>query len=292
MNFCSINKFRPGFTVILVLFSINVLAHIKNESSQFPDIEFSDSQFEIVLLVGAGIIPETPVFEPDLPLSRTELGAWAALASGLAEGGETPDLKKLSAAAVENGLLDSLIGDATYSDINSVLFQGVLTPESADSVPDKGEAASFIASNLTTGVNGETLLDKRSMRVGPSGEVTAVESRMNPDGGSSYYLTVAGETYPLYSHGRVANGPTDLIQWQGRTVRRSFLKDLGDFTLWIYLEAEPVQVVASTNARLSSTGNDSVESGVEIATNHNLLYGLIAAVLFLGVFLFFRSKRS
>ena len=68
-------------TAVLILFSINISAHIKNEGSQFPDIEFSDSQFEIVLLVGAGILPETPVFEPDLALTRTDLAAWAALAA-------------------------------------------------------------------------------------------------------------------------------------------------------------------------------------------------------------------
>jgi hypothetical protein len=284
----------PRFILMALLigmFSAGLRAHIKNEGSQFPDIEFSDSKFEIVLLVGAGIIPETPVFEPDLPLSRTDLAAWAALAGGLAEGGETPDIKKLSDAALKQGLMDSLEGDATYTDINNVLFQGQLNPETPGEIPSKGEAASFIAANLTANTGGGTLLDKRGMRAGPTGEVTAVESRMNPDGGSSYYVTVAGVTHPLYSHGRVANGPTDLIQWKGRTVRRSFLKELGDLTLWIYLEAEPVQAAASS-AAASTALNNAREPGPDIATNHNLLYGLVAAVLILGVILFFRSKRS
>ena len=285
-------QYRFFLTTLLVLFSLGTWAHIKNEGSQFPDIEFSDSQFEIVLLVGAGIIPETPVFEPDLPLSRTELAAWAVLAEGLAEGGETPDLKALSATALKEGLLDSLQGDATYSDINTILFHGQLSPESPDTVPTKGEAASFIAANLTTGVGGETLLDRRGMGVGPTGEVSAVESRMNADGGSSYYITMAGQTNPLYSHGRVANGPTDLIQWKGRMVRRSFLKELGDLTLWIYLEAEPLELVSSSTITASTALDNSMESGAVTATNHSLLYGLIAAVLVLGGILFFRSKRS
>jgi hypothetical protein len=285
-------KFLLFVATLLTLISISVRAHIKNESSQFPDIEFSDSQFEIVLLVGAGILPETPVFEPDLSLSRVELAAWATLAAGLAEGGETPDIRSLSNTALKQGLIDSLDGDATYIDINNLLFQGQLIPEMPEAVPTKGEAAQFIAMNLTIGVDGKTLLDKKGMRVGPVGEVTAIESRMNPDGGSSYYITVAGETYPLYSHGRVANGPTDLIQWKNRIIKRSFLKDLGDFTLWVYLEAEPIQsVVTSVNAA-SNTMNNTAESDVEIATNHNLLYGLTAAVLLLGFILFFKSKRS
>ena len=61
----------------------HALAHIKNEASQFPDIEFSGSRFDIVVLVGVGIIPETPVFEPDLPMSKRELAVWAALAAAI-----------------------------------------------------------------------------------------------------------------------------------------------------------------------------------------------------------------
>jgi len=98
--------------LILVLAAIvasltvgNAAAHIKNEASQFPDIEFSDARFDIVLLVGAGIIPETPVFEPDTPFSRGDLASWAALAENLGAGGETPDTEKLAAAALERGLI-------------------------------------------------------------------------------------------------------------------------------------------------------------------------------------------
>ncbi len=280
------------FTFMCLICPMMVLAHIKNESSQYPDIEFSDSKFEIVLLVGAGIIPETPVFEPDLELSKVDLAAWAALASGLAEGGETPDMKKLSEAAVSAGLLDNLDGNASYQDINQVLFNGVLTPDNSDTFPSKSEAASFIASNLTADINGETLLDRRGMRVGPVGVVTEVESRLNPNGGSSYYITIANETFPLYTHGRVANGPTDLIQWKGRNVRRSFLKQLGEFTLWIYLEAEPIQAVSESTTAISAIADESTGTEPQVATNHTLLYSLVAAVLVLGGILFFRSKRS
>ncbi|NNE38572.1 MAG: hypothetical protein HKN08_09745 [Gammaproteobacteria bacterium] len=271
---------------------LTAAAHIKNESSQFPDIEFSDSKFEIVLLVGAGIIPETPVFEPDLELSKTDLAAWAALASGLAEGGETPDMKKLSEAALSAGLLEDLDGNANYRDINHVLFDDVLTLENADTIPSKAEAASFVAGNLTVDINGETLLDRRGMMTGPVGEVTEVESRLNPNGGSSYYISIANETFPLYTHGRVANGPTDLIQWKGRNIRRSFLKQLGDFTLWGYLEAEPIQAVSASGTTLTAVADEPNGTEPQVVTNHTLLYSLLAAVLVLGVILFFRSKRS
>jgi len=286
------NSIKKLFILMCLIYPLTAVAHIKNESSQFPDIEFSDSKFEIVLLVGAGIIPETPVFEPDLELSKTDLAAWAALASGLAEGGETPDMKKLSEAALSAGLLENLQGNASYEDINLVLFDGILTPENPDAFPSKAEAASFIASNLSVDINGETLLDKREMRVGPTGEVTQVESRLNPNGGSSYYITIANETFPLYTHGRVANGPTDLIQWNGRNVRRSFLKELGDFTLWVYLEAEPLQAVSASGTTIPAVADESAGTEPQVATNQSLLYSLVAAVLVLGAILFFRSKRS
>lgn len=280
------------FFLMLGLFSMALSAHIKNEGSQFPDIEFSDSKFEIVLLVGAGILPETPVFEPDLRLGKVELAAWAALAENLVEGSETPNIRAMSDTAFKQGLVDSLNGEATYMDINNVIFRGQLNPAEPEAVPSKGEAASFIATNLTFGVDGETLLERKGMRGGPVGEVTSVESRINLDGGSSYYITVSGETYPLYSHGRVANGPTDLIQWEGRTIRRSFLRELGDFTLWIYLEAEPLQVTTVSASATSAMIDDKIEIEIENKTSQNLLYGLIFAVFLLGAILFFKSKRS
>ena len=83
------------------LFISTAFAHIKNEASQFPDIEFSEARFDIVVLVGAGIVPETPVFEPDKPLSKRELATWVVLAAGLGSGGETPDPQALAAAALD-----------------------------------------------------------------------------------------------------------------------------------------------------------------------------------------------
>ena len=275
-------------------------AHIKNEGSQFPDIEFSDARFDIVLLVGAGVIPETPVFEPDQPLTRSDLAAWAALAKGLGEGGETPDTRKLANAALEQGLLESLQGEASYADINNVLFEGQLSPEQPQAVPDRGEAASFIAANLSASLNGGTLLERLGMQPGPTGAVSEVESRTDPDHGSAYYLTVGGETHQMYAHGRVANGPTDLLQWEGRTVRQSFLRGAdghGDHdhggaagALWTYLEAEPIQSAAAETVAAAVPGAE--ESAPAVESNHDLLYGLIAAVLVLGVLLFFRRRRA
>ena len=265
-----------------------VSAHIKNDVSQFPDIEFSDARYDIVILVGAGIIPETPVFEPDAPMIIVDLAVWAALYNNLGEGGETPDTEALAKTALDQGLVKSLEGPATYADINDLFFQGHLVLEQPAANPKKAEAASFIASKFAT-PEGVSLLEKRELQAGPTGQISQVESRATADGGSSYFITRSGTTMPMYAHGRVANGPTDLVQWQGRTIRKSFVRKQDDLTLWMYLEAEPVQIAGPepiTMPGLEGAGTESV-----VQTNHNLLFGLIGGVMVLGVVLFFKRKR-
>jgi len=263
----------------------SALAHIKNEASQFPDIEFSESRFDIVVLVGAGIIPETPVFEPDKALSIKELAVWAALSANLGAGGETPDTEALAQAALNQGLVESLDGKATYKDLNRMFFDGQLTIEEAKRTPSKAEAASFIAAQLNTNA-GLALLAKRGLRAGGTGEVTSVESRSGHHG-SAYFIGIGGRTLEMHSHGRVANGPTDLLQWQGRVVSRSFVRGEGDSAMWAYLEVQPIVEEVIEEAVI-------VEEPVTITPppkQRNLLYGLIVAVVVLGLILFVRRRR-
>ena len=216
--------------IVCSLVCCSVFAHIKNEASQFPDIEFSASRFDIVVLVGAGIIPETPVFEPDKPLSRRDLATWAALAANLGVGGETPDTNALAAAALEQGLVDSLEGDASYADLNALLFAGQLDVDDAQSTPTKAEGASFIASQLHTDA-GLALLEMRGLKFGGTGEVTAVESGPAHHGVSTYLMSVGSTTLPMYSHGRVANGPVDLVQTTDAHVTHDDIAGLGAFAV-------------------------------------------------------------
>ena len=285
---------KINYRLILVLAAIvasfivdNAVAHIKNEASQFPDIEFSDARFDIVLLVGAGIIPETPVFEPDALFTRVDLATWTALAEELGVGGETPDTDALATAALEQGLIASIDDQATYEDINTVLFRGELTPDRPAATPTKGEAASYIATHLTSSA-GEALLARRGVRKGPAGHAARVELKRNPDGGNTYMITIGGMSLPMYAHGRVANGPTDLVQWDGLTVRRSFIRDQGDRAFWTYLEVEP----AATPDHGSNSPAPGDETRSEVTTNRSLLYGLVAAASGLALVLFFRGRGS
>ncbi len=261
-------------------------AHIKNEASQFPDIEFSAARYDIVVLVGAGIIPQTPVFEPDSPLSRHDLAAWVALARGLGTGGETPDVDALADAALAHGAVESLDGNATYSELNALFFDGSLSVDEPERTPARGEAASFIADQLSTEA-GHALLESLDLQIGPTGAVTSVRTEGGEGHGASYVITVGGTDLPMYAHGRVANGPADLLQWNGREIRRSFVRDGDDGPMWIYLEAEPREEAAAP----AMSAAPQVESGPP-PVDRKLMYWLVAGVVVLGLALFMRRRRS
>lgn len=285
---------RNRMLVFILLLAGSAFAHIKNEATQFPDIEFSDARFDIVVLVGAGIVPETPVFEPDKTLSREELATWIALAEGLGRGGENPDTAALAAAALEQGIVDSLEGEASLADVDRLFFSGNLGMEDGERTLTKAEAASLIATALG-GEAGMALLDKRGLEVGANGDVSeiAVEEGHH---GTAYVMTIGGTTLPMDEHGRVANGPTDLLQWEGRRVRRSFVRGSGDHANWIYLEAEPrdaapvVQAPTATEAVAPVPVSEAAEAPPP--ADRSVFYWLLGAVVILGAVLFFQSRRS
>lgn len=270
----------------LLLTSI-AFAHIKNEATQFPDIEFSEARFDIVVLVGAGIIPETPVFEPDKALSMQELASWVALAKGLRKGGETPDVDALAELALQQGFVDTLAGSASNADLNRLFFDGQLNVEDPDGTPTKAEAASLIAARLESPA-GSTLLSNRDLAVAAGGEITEVTTREGHHG-SAYVITVGGTTHEMDTHGRVANGPTDLLQWQGKNIRRAFVRGSGEHAVWTYLEAAPPQPAV---AAAPPTPIPEKVAPPPAPPDRRILYGLIAAVLILGVVLFFRRRRK
>lgn len=284
---------RIALVVAGLLACANVLGHIKNEATQFPDIEFSAARFDIVVLVGAGIIPETPVFEPDKALSNEELASWVALAQGLGRGGENPDTAALAAAALERGIVNSLAGDASVADLNRLFFDGNLGIEAGERTPTKAEAASFIATALGSEV-GKALLERRNLAAGVSGDVTEVALEQGHHG-NVYVLTIGGTKLQMDEHGRVANGPTDLLQWEGRSVRRSFIRGSGDHAQWMYLEAEPRRA-APADAAPAATGtvtSELVAAAVEEpAADRSVFYWLVAVAVILGAVLFFQRRRS
>jgi hypothetical protein len=295
MNYRHRNLFNRSVALVVcgLLTFGSALGHIKNEATQFPDIEFSASRFDIVVLVGAGIIPQTPVFEPDKTLSNAELAAWAALAEGLGKGGENPDTAALAAAALEQGIVESLEGDASFADLNRLFFADKIGVEDGERAPTKAEAASYIATALGS-ETGQALLEKRNLAAGVGGEVTEVAIEKGHHG-NAYVMTVGGKKLQMDEHGRVANGPIDLLQWEGRSVRRSFVRGSGEHAKWIYLEAEPrqvAQVIEAVPATGVTTPQGEVEAVEKPPVDRSMLYWLILIVVILGTVLFFRGRQS
>lgn len=266
-------------------------AHVKNEETQFPDIEASDARYDIVLLVAAGIVPQTPVFEPDQPLTRRDLASWVALAEGLGKGGETPDTDTLAQAALKAGAIESIEGTATFEELSEVFFDGQVTVDGKDGTPAKAEAARFVALHLTAPVNGTTLLTRLKLQEGPTGTVDRVETAKTADGHSIYIFTIGRTTAPAYAHIRVANGPTDLLVWEGRTARRSFLRQIEGEGVLVYLEAEPRDRSAAA-ADVEGRENRAGAADARSFGAGGMFYVLVAAVAVLGVLLFARRKRK
>lgn len=278
------------FAFVLAMFILaaagGALAHVKNEETQFPDIEFSDARFDVVLLAAAGIIPETPVFEPERRLSKRDLASWVALAQGLGKGGETPDTDALAKAALSAGVVASLDGEATFGELAAAFFPGQAAPDREGETPTKAAAAKFLASQLTTATPSGSLLDRMRIATGPTGAVTAVESQGS--GHSAAYVVTIGETKsPAYAHIRVANGPADLLVWEGRMIKRSLSRDIDGQMRLIYLEAEPQAATTNTVAAEQAPAAPEERS----SATGPLLYGLLGAVAVLGVLLFARRRR-
>ena len=54
-----------SMTLVVSFLAITpVMAHIMTDTSQFPDVKSSEARFDILVLVGLGVIPETTTFEP------------------------------------------------------------------------------------------------------------------------------------------------------------------------------------------------------------------------------------
>jgi len=269
-----------GCVATLLAWPLSAGAHIKNEETQYPDIDFSPARFDIVLLAAAGMVPETPVFEPDRPFTRKDLAVWLALGKGKLDGGENPDVETLARKALTAGLIETLDGDATFADLDRLFFGGTTASDRATQTPTKAEAASYVAAHLSA-----EALALRGLIEGPAGTVGAVASKPTDDGDNVYILTIGQTSYPMYAHGRVARGPTDLLAWEGRTVARTFVRAIDGRSMWTYLEAKPIEAPpAQAQAPDRAAGSDGGKN--------TLLYALVGAIVVLGAGLFFRGRRA
>jgi len=204
---------------------ITVHAHVQNENNLYGDIEYSEAKQEIVLLHGIRAIAReggAAVYRPLDLLKREDLAYWAGNFRGLAG---TPD--QIRQAALEQGLVESLEGYATYADVSRAYFDGAApVPEDlADATLSREQFALYMGRFFSEAVNGQTLFDMAGYDTGPTGFVEEVEKESVTEGGNTYdvfRIKVEGQWYQVSNHPKILNGPVDLTQWIDKWIEASW----------------------------------------------------------------------
>jgi hypothetical protein len=214
-------------TFVILLAGSTVSAHVSNEKTIYDDIEFSEAKEEIVYLRGLNVIAHergANLFKPQEKLTKQELAFWVATYKKL--GGHDASKEDLQKAAVDQALIDSLDGNATYKDVNKAYFDGKAPLENADAELTKEDFAQYMGIFLTEKVDGKTLFDMAGYEPGPSGVVEKVEFETEGEGDSAYKVfryTIGGRVYQLSQHPKILNGPVDLGVWEGKEIEESWL---------------------------------------------------------------------
>lgn len=206
-------------------------AHIARAEVQFTDISSLEARFDIGLLTALGIIPKASTFEPGKPLARKDLAVWIALANAKAEHDKKLDLDALAKSALAAGRVGSLDGTATFGDLARAFFKDAVMPDRGSETPTRAEAARFLAAHA------DALLTAMGFKMGPVGMIGKVEQKKTEAGGATFFITIGQTTLPMYAHGSIGAGPTDLSRWADKAVRRSVIRTENGRDMWTYLEA-------------------------------------------------------
>lgn len=188
---------------LILLVSSQALAHVTNEETAYSDIALSEAAPDILLLDALGIISTAGGaldFRPQEPLLAAEFAEWMDHYPFELNPVEQLEKEKLS-----------------YEDVNQVLFDGQLSPESSDEEMTREAFAVFVAAHSETEIDGETLLSRAGFEKGPTGEITAVEQK---DG--SYQLMVGGKAHALGAHPRIQSDSADPAVWTGMAIAESW----------------------------------------------------------------------
>jgi len=216
--------FLLSLLMIVCVGAASVYAHVQNENNLYSDIEYSEAKQEIVLLHGIKAIAReggASVFKPLDLLARSDLAYWAGNFRGLV--GTPKDIRE---AALEQGLVASLEGYATYADVSQAYFDGAApVPEDlAEAMLSREQFALYMGTFFSEPVNGKTLFDMAGLDAGPDGIVEDVEKEHVTEGGNSYdvfRIKVGGQWYQVSNHPKILNGPVDLTQWIDKRIEFS-----------------------------------------------------------------------
>lgn len=222
-----------GLTILFFFFMVStVFGHgITNEKTLYDDLEFTTVQKEVVFLRALGVLSgeDTNVFRPQDQLTKEDLAFFSSRFHHYAGHGESKETA--IDLALENKLVDSIEGNATYADVNNAYFEGRASVEHPESELTREEFVVFMAQFLTETIDGKTLFGMKEWELGPTGIIEAVGYEIIDDEEEAYKeytITIEGETFPVSDHGRVYQGPIDLSAWEGKRVEESWLTNTDD----------------------------------------------------------------
>ena len=210
---------------ILILTTTPAFAHVINETNLLEDLSITEAAQEVVLLSALGVIPSQDMeqtFRPLDTLTAWDLAGWIGYYNRL----EGKTLNELSKAAVEEGLISTIEGNATYSLVNEAFFLGELQLENPNEQLTHDEFAKFVAAHVHKKVNGLSLMDKAGFMSGPTGVIERVErkTKKTPKGENVnvYQLTIDGKLFELGLHPRAITDSVDPLVWQGQHIAESW----------------------------------------------------------------------
>ncbi|MFC0215027.1 hypothetical protein ACFFK0_21770 [Paenibacillus chartarius] len=221
---------RIVFIAILLLFvqtSTAAFAHVENEKTLYDDIETSRALEDIVYLRGMGLIAAEPgakLFRPLAPLQKADLAYWAGTFKGFGGDGKQPE--QVRAEALRSGLVTSLEGDATYADVNRAYLDGREAADQSDAKLTREQFATYLRSAVQQPAAAGSLVQRLGYVQGPSGTIERVIENIVGEGAAayaSYTIVVGGKEYKLSEHPKALYGPTDLKQWQGKTLSETWM---------------------------------------------------------------------
>lgn len=233
-------------------------AHVMNEKNTYGDIGYSEASEDILLLSGMGIIFHEhgdALFRPTESLQRSDLAAWAGSFFRLGSGEENID--QLKQLALQENLVTSLIGNATYEDINQAFFKGKVKVENPEEELKREEFAIFVADHLTMEIEeGKTLYDVAGYVQGPKGIIENVklveETTDVGQKNESYLLLIDKKEYLLAAHPRVTRAVVDPVVWEGQQLEQSwFSEEDGEMKLQQLVFSETVNQEENNEAAFS-----------------------------------------
>ena len=208
-----------------MLVSTSTFAHVMNRNNTFEDLALTEAADKIVMLSALGIVSYLDngfAFKPTMTLTAKDLAAWVATYNGLQ--GETSDA--LAKAALDEELVSTIDGDATYALVNEAYFHGKLTLENPEQTMTREQFALFMFEHLTADIGNHTLLDMAQFTPGPTGVVEHAErvTKNIPSGSTAsvYMITINGEQYEMGMHPRVIADSVDPTVWIGQKVAQSW----------------------------------------------------------------------